>query len=111
MPALAGGLGPPLAGADFLRVWDKRPLTDLVDKIEKTMPATSPGTLSRTQATDIVAHMLKTSTFPPGPAELVGEAMLKQITLVGPGTGAPAAAPGAAALAVPPLDHRATWRR
>lgn len=100
-PALAGGLGPPLAGADFLRLWDKRPLIDLVDKIEKTMPATSPGTLSRAQATDIVAHVLKTSTFPAGPAELAGEAMLKQITLVGPGAGTPAAAsPGAAALAV-----------
>src|SRR5918993_1092091 len=46
---LAGGLGPPLAGADFLRAWDKRPLTELVDKIEKTMPATSPGSLSRAQ--------------------------------------------------------------
>ena len=39
----AGGLGPPLAGADFLRAWDKRPLIDLADKIEKTMPATNPG--------------------------------------------------------------------
>ena len=99
-PTLGGGLGPPLAGADFLRLWDKRPLIDLVDKIEKTMPATSPGTLSRAQATDIVAHILKTSTFPAGPAELGGDAMLKQITLVGPGAGTPAAAPGAAALAV-----------
>src|SRR5687767_15655669 len=47
---LTGGLGPPLAGADFLRTWDKRPLIDLVDKIEKTMPATTPGSLSRAQA-------------------------------------------------------------
>jgi mono/diheme cytochrome c family protein len=98
---LAGALGPPLSGADFLGAWDRRPLTDLVDKIEKTMPATSPGTLSRAQATDVVAHLLKSSEFPAGMAELSGDAMLKQITLVGRGAGAPrAASPGAAALAM-----------
>ena len=100
-PTLAGGLGPPLAGADFLRLWDKRPLTDLVDKIQHTMPATSPGTLSRAQATDIVAHLLKTSAFPSGPAELGGDAMLAQTAIVGPVAGSPAGAPpGTAALAV-----------
>jgi mono/diheme cytochrome c family protein len=100
-PALAGGLGPPLAGMDFLRAWDKRPLIDLVDKIEKTMPATNPGTISRAQATDLVAHLLKTSAFPAGAAELGGDPMLKQITLVGPAGGAPrTAAAGSAALAI-----------
>jgi mono/diheme cytochrome c family protein len=89
--ALVGGLGPPLAGADFLRAWDTRPLVDLVDKIQRTMPATSPGTLSRAQATDLAAHMLKTSALPAGTAELSGDAMLKQITLVGPAASAPRA--------------------
>ena len=99
---LGGGLGPPLAGADFLRAWDKRPLADLVDKIEKTMPATSPGSLSRAQSADLVAHMLKGSAFPAGNAELSGDAMLKQITLVGPPAGTPraAASANAAALAI-----------
>jgi mono/diheme cytochrome c family protein len=97
----AGGLGPPLAGADFLRTWDKRPLIDLADKIEKTMPATNPGTLSRAEATDLVAHLLKSSAFPAGAAELSGDAMLKQITVVGPGTAPPRVASGAsAALAI-----------
>jgi len=97
----AGGLGPPLAGADFLRTWDKRPLIDLADKIEKTMPATNPGTLSRAQATDLVAHLLKSSAFPAGSAELNGDAMLKQITVVGPAAAAPRAASAAsAALAI-----------
>lgn len=97
----AGGLGPPLAGADFLRTWDKRPLIDLADKIEKTMPATNPGTLSRAQATDLVAHLLKSSAFPAGSAELSGDAMLKQITVVGPPAAAPRAASAAsAALAI-----------
>jgi mono/diheme cytochrome c family protein len=99
---LAGGLGPPLAGADFLRVWDTRPLGDLVDKIHKTMPAASPGTLSRVQATDIVAYLLRMSAFPTGPAELRADDTLTQIALVGRTGAAPAAGapPGAAALEV-----------
>lgn len=98
---LAGGLAPPLAGADFLRAWNTRPLIDLVDKIEKTMPAASPGTLSRAQSTDLVAHLLRSSAFPAGTAELAGDAALKQVTLVGPGgVAARPAQPGAAALAI-----------
>jgi mono/diheme cytochrome c family protein len=96
--ALGGGLAPPLAGADFLRVWDRRPLAELVDKIEHTMPANSPGTLSRAQATDVVAHMLKISAFPAGAAELGGDAM-KLMTVVGPAAGAPKAAASASAAA------------
>lgn len=100
-PALAGGLGPPLAGEDFLRAWDKRPLVDLVDKIEKTMPATDPGTLTRAQATDLVAHLLKSSAFPAGSTDLTGDAMLKQITLVGPAAPAPrTTAAASAAIAI-----------
>ncbi len=81
---LAGGLGPPLAGADFLRVWDTLPLADLVDKIQNTMPATNPGTLSRAQATDLVAHLLSANAFSAGPAELGAGDSLAQVALVGP---------------------------
>jgi mono/diheme cytochrome c family protein len=94
---LAGGLGPPLAGADFLRIWDKQPLADLVDKIEHTMPATAPGSLSRTQAADVAAYLLRASGFPAGAAELTGEAALKQIALAAPpGTARSGAPPGPA---------------
>lgn len=97
---LGGGLAPPLAGADFLRVWNKLPLADLVDKIQNTMPATNPGTLSRAQATDVVAYLLKTSAFPSGSTELRPDDALKQIALVAPGGVAPrsTAPPGAPAL-------------
>ena len=44
-PTLEGGLGPPLTGTSFLRIWNGRSLADLVDKIEHTMPATRPGAL------------------------------------------------------------------
>lgn len=87
---LAGGLGPPLAGAGFLRVWDTLPLADLVDKIRNTMPATNPGTLSRAQAADLVAHLLRANAFPAGPAELRADDSPAQIALVGP-PGAPRA--------------------
>lgn len=99
---LGGGLAPPLAGADFLRVWDRLPLADLVDKIQNTMPATSPGTLSRAQATDVVAYLFKANAFPAGRAELSSDAAaLRQIALVEPGGGSPAAAAaGGAALAL-----------
>lgn len=100
-PALAGAVGPPLAGAVFLRTWDRRPLIDLVEKIQNTMPAAKPGTVSRAQATDLVAHLLKTNAFPAGSAELGGDVLLKQITVVGPaGTAPVAGAPGPAALAI-----------
>ena len=99
--ALSGGLGPPLAGDGFLRTWDKRPLLDLVDKIQHTMPATNPGTISRAQATDLVAHLLKASQFPAGSAELNGDDLLKQITVVSPAGNLPGTvAPPPAALAI-----------
>lgn len=99
---LGGGLAPPLAGADFLRVWDRLPLADLVDKIQNTMPATSPGTLSRAQATDVVAYLFKANAFPAGRAELSSDAAaLRQIALVEPRGGSPAAAvAGGAALVI-----------
>ena len=36
--ALEGDAGPTLTGDDFLSNWSARPLTNLVDKIQKTMP-------------------------------------------------------------------------
>ena len=90
---LGGGLAPPLTGAAFLRVWDTRPLIDLVDKIQKTMPAASPGTLSRPQATDLAAYLLKANAFRAGAAELPPDDAARQIALVAPPGAAPAAAP------------------
>ena len=100
-PTLAGKVGPPLAGPDFLLGWDKRPLADLVDKIRNTMPATKPGSLSPAQATDLVAHLLETSAFRAGSTELRNDETLKQIVLV-----APAGAPRAASSAVSTLASR-----
>jgi len=78
---LAGGLGPPLMGADFIGGFDKQGLSELVNKIQNTMPQDDPGTLTRQQAADIVAYILQVNKFPAGRAELsADEAVLKQIT-------------------------------
>lgn len=78
---LAGGLGPPLAGNDFVGVWGKEPLSALFNKIQKTMPQDDPGKLTAQQTADIVAYVLQAGKFPAGRTELrADEAALKQIS-------------------------------
>ena len=67
---LEGASGPPLVGEVFLGHWNARPLTNLVDKIQKTMPFSLPGSLSREQAIDLAAFILQNGKFPAGQAEL-----------------------------------------
>jgi mono/diheme cytochrome c family protein len=99
---LEGLLGPPLAGDEFLKAWGNQPLAELVNKIQKTMPQSDPGTLTRPQAIDLVAHILQVGKFPAGQAALPeGEDALKQVVL------APAAASPAAAL-TPVASHAAS---
>ena len=72
---LQGVVGPPLAGEPFLSIWGGRSLAELVDKIQKTMPVGTAGTLSRPQSTDLAAYMLQAGKFPAGQAELSGAAL------------------------------------
>jgi mono/diheme cytochrome c family protein len=90
---LQGVVGPPLAGGDFLAVWGSRPLADLVDKIQKTMPPQAPGSVSQPQAIDLAAYALSAGKFPAGQAELQS-AMLTQITF--PAAAQPSNASGVA---------------
>jgi len=96
--ALEGTIGPPLAGDSFLSNWSTRPVAELVDKIQKTMPFNQPAVLSRPQSTDLVAYMLQAGKFRAGQTEL-SEAGLAQIVF--PTTRA--APPAAAASAAPSL--------
>jgi mono/diheme cytochrome c family protein len=90
--ALQGDAAPPLVGDDFLADWGSQPLSELVNKIQRTMPADKPGKLTREQATDLVALILQSGKFPAGPAELASnEAALKAITIAAPGAAKPAA--------------------
>lgn len=72
---MEGAVGPPLAGQSFLANWSARPLAELADKIQKTMPFEQPGSLSRSQTADLLAYMLQTAKFAAGPAELGDNAL------------------------------------
>jgi mono/diheme cytochrome c family protein len=76
---LEGSSGPPLAGDSFLANWSARPLEALVDKIQKTMPYSEPGSLSRSQSTVLLAYVLQAGKFPAGEVDL-SDGALAQIT-------------------------------
>jgi mono/diheme cytochrome c family protein len=111
---LGGGQAPPLAGDELIRAWGG-PLSDLVNKIQHTMPANDPGKLTRQQSADIVAYMLLVGKFPAGRAELgAEEAMLKQITFPAaqpPTSGQPMTPSGARAPSFPPAANLAQVMR
>jgi len=82
---LKGGLGPPLVGDEFLSVWGNQPLSDLVTKIQKTMPQNDPGKLTMQESADLVAHILAVGKYPAGSTDLgTDEAVLKQIKFPAP---------------------------
>ena len=102
--AMDGTSGPPLVGAAFLSNWSARPVVDLVEKVQKTMPFNLPASLSRQQSTDLTAYILQVGKFAAGPAEL-GDATLAQIAFPAAGTvPAPAAAVTAGATSLPPPE-------
>jgi mono/diheme cytochrome c family protein len=111
---LGGAQAPPLAGDELNRVWWGGPLSDLVNKIQNTMPANDPGKLSRQQSADIVAYMLQAGRFPAGQAELgADEGVLKQITFPAPAASSrqPIAPAGARAPSFPPAANLAQVMR
>ena len=57
---------PPLSGDVFKGNWNGRPLSDLFDKIRKTMPRDDPGSISAQDNADILAYMLQFNQFPAG---------------------------------------------
>jgi mono/diheme cytochrome c family protein len=102
--AMEGTIGPPTVGDSFLSNWSERPLANLVDKIQKTMPFNLPGSLSRPQSTDLAAYILQVGKFPAGQAEL-SDAVLAQIAFptAKPST-MPAAAASSAGASLPPPE-------
>jgi len=77
--AMQGTIGPPLIGDAFLANWSARPLTAFVDKIQKTMPFNTPGSLSRPQSIDLTAYILQIDKFAAGESDLA-DAALGQIS-------------------------------
>lgn len=72
---------PPLSGDLFKGNWNNRPLSDLFDKVSRTMPRDDPGKISRADTADIIAYMLKFNGFPAGKAEMPADPSLLTDTL------------------------------
>jgi len=99
--AMEGASGPPLAGDAFLSNWSGQPLANVVDKIQKTMHFNLPGSLSRSQSTDLAAYVLQVGKFPSGSAEL-SEAAVAQIVF--PAARSTAASTIASGASLPPPE-------
>lgn len=65
---------PPLTGDMFNSNWEGTTLSDLLERIRMSMPQNKPGSLTRPQTADIVAHILKVGNFPAGDTPLDGQA-------------------------------------
>lgn len=62
-----------MSSNDFKLRWNGRNALDLYLRIATTMPATSPGTLSRRTYTDIVAYLMRINGLPAGTAVLTAD--------------------------------------
>jgi mono/diheme cytochrome c family protein len=82
-PGLEGAdMTPPLAGGGFTSNWNDLTVGDLFERIRLTMPADSPGKLSRQQNSEVIAFILKANNWPSGANELARDlAVLKQIKI------------------------------
>lgn len=83
-PDLDGGdSGPRLVGPTFLSNWAGKTVWDLLDWIDKEMPADSPGSLSRENTANVIAYILELNKAEPGPKDLpIDQAALSQIRIV-----------------------------
>jgi S-disulfanyl-L-cysteine oxidoreductase SoxD len=76
---------PALTGNDFLSKYEGQPVVNLYDMIQKLMPATAPGSLSRPDAADLLAYILSFNKFPAGKTDLPNdEEALKKLVLPKP---------------------------
>lgn len=76
---------PTLQGEAFLKTYKDKPIADLYLKINTSMPATAPGSMTPQQTADSVAYILSVLKLPAGTTELPAKAdELKTVTLVVP---------------------------
>jgi len=62
------------SGEAFHESWDNKPLKELWDVASGTMPEDNPGSLKQQEYADILAYFLSLNAYPPGEAELQGNA-------------------------------------
>ena len=65
---------PALTGPAFYANWEGESLNALFERIRMSMPQDNPGSLSRAQNADIVAHILRAGGYPAGSMPLDGQA-------------------------------------
>ena len=84
-PELSGGeAGPTLVGLEFLGNWNNLSVADFFDRVNATMPADAPGTMTPQQTSDVAAYVFKLNKFPAGKTELPTDlASLKGIKIEG----------------------------
>jgi quinoprotein glucose dehydrogenase len=70
---------PPLTGAHFMADWESQSVADLVQRIRRTMPLDSPGTLGGVSVTDVVAYLLQQNSLPAGSVELPNDASMQSV--------------------------------
>lgn len=76
---------PPLSGNEFLSKYQGQPIFVLFEKIHKTMPAISPGSLSPVQTADILSFILSSNKYLAGTTALPSdEDGLKKLQLQKP---------------------------
>jgi S-disulfanyl-L-cysteine oxidoreductase SoxD len=76
---------PGLAGETFLNNWRGKSIGDLFEKINMTMPALDPGSLTPEQTADLIAHILSVSKYPAGQMALASSMeALQQIKIDAP---------------------------
>jgi mono/diheme cytochrome c family protein len=79
------GQAPPLSGDEFLSKYQGESIIALFDKIHTSMPATSPGSLTRPQTADVLSYILSSNKYIAGAVELPSdEDALKKIQFVKP---------------------------
>ena len=76
---------PGLTGDTFSGNWKGKTVGDLFEKINMTMPALDPGSLTPEQTSDLIAHMLSTAKYPAGKTALASSMdALQQIKIDAP---------------------------
>ena len=80
------GQSPARAGDEFLAKYSDGPISVLFKKIQTTMPATAPGSMSGADTASVLAYMLSVNGYAAGSGDLPGdEDSLKKIPMVKPG--------------------------
>ena len=73
---------PDLASDAFLDRWREKTVAELFQKINRTMPASTPGSLSPAESIELVAYLLQANGFRAGTDELPADADLLQTSRI-----------------------------